>query len=170
MAIREIMIYTEDTYGVDFFRELVYRLQEEGHVGDFTLRALKLAGLCREKMKRQIIASAGDYCKVIVVVDGDGKERNEVHKRVMEHVPVEIQDKVQAIIFQFMIEEWICNGLNIRYRDKPSQDLNDWLRDTRGYKNKYEKYMLPNFVGDLDFQKLQNDANFNSFIDTLNDP
>lgn len=139
-------------------------------MGPLTVKPLRLAGVCWEKTKRQIVSSAGLYDKVFLIIDAEGRNKQQVYEEIMKHTPRHIRNKVCVIIFDFMVEEWVCRGLGISYGSKPSEDISEWLRKEKGYKYKYEKRMLPEFVYKLDIPLLREDSNFRLFIEKLNDP
>lgn len=169
MAIREIIIYTEDTYGVDFFKNLIERLIKENFVSDLIVKCQRLAGKCWEKTKRQINSSGEFYEKIIIIIDGEGSNRNEVFEDMKQHIPNYLQQKVHIIIFEYMIEEWICQGFNIRFRNRPSEDLSNWLRNEKGYKYSYKKNKLPEFANKIDISQLEENTNFTSLLNILRD-
>ncbi|RLI85578.1 MAG: hypothetical protein DRP01_05910 [Archaeoglobales archaeon] len=91
-----------------------------------------------------------------MVIDGD---RNPEKKRENAelHIPSDLKDRVDVIVFEYEAEEWICKSLSVKYGNvKPSKALNHWLKTKKG--REYHKRDLPRFVVDkelkLNFKKL----------------
>jgi len=191
MVIREIIIFTEDAYGVEFFKKLILRLKKEGFVNpNIIVHTKRLAGKCHTKIGRQISASLMDYDRVLVVVDGEGHdirkvEREEVLRHVEKHIARKtahhsrktlrkyLSEKLKVIVLDYMIEEWVCRGLGINFRTSPVRDLDIWLRKNKGLRHGYEKGMLPYFVfGErtfpmIDINSLINYPSFKNFLSAL---
>jgi len=77
------------------------------------------------KSERAIKAASIDFDKIVVVVDADGPaNRDEVFKRVDVHIVKEIKSKVDVIILDYELEEWICYSFGIQLgADKPFKAL-----------------------------------------------
>jgi len=191
MAIRQVIIYTEDSYGVAFFKKLIERLVKEKFIDiSLNVETKRLAGKCYLKSGRQIVTSIEFYDRIIVVIDAEGKNKktvkvNDLEKHVFNHIKHRVQkdhinkfknkikDKLKIIVLDYMIEEWICYSLGIKVRNKPSEDLNGWLRKYKSYKHGYKKSTLPYFVyGEKSYPKinlkaLMNYPTFKEFISAL---
>ena len=167
MADCNIMIFTEDTYGRDFIKDLVARLKREGLIkSEISVNVRRLAGVCNSKMQRQIKAAAITHRRIIVIADADGKPIQEIRKRILYHVQSDLQDIVYTVILKYEIEEWICISLGLRTTKKPSKELDEYIKKKeKDAKSGYEKYMLPKFAGTLDISKLEN---YNSFKELIN--
>jgi len=166
MVIREVVVFCEDTYGPEFFRNLVNRLEKEKIVGD-----VKIVGetfrVCWKKTTRQLTASTDGYDAVLLVVDAEGEDKKKKRAHLMKHVPADQKTKVHTIIFDIMIEEWVCLGLGIKHGSRPSEDLSNWKRDKEGAAQKYQKRQLPGFVAQMDLSKLKNDRSFKILLKVL---
>jgi len=163
------VIYCEDSYGGDFFRRLVARLIKESVIENIKIETQKIPGPCWTKTERQIKASLAFYDAILLIVDAEGGDRKTVRQRLMKHVPKGQKTKVRPIIFDFMIEEWICLGLGIKHGSRPSEDLSAWKRENEGATQKYQKRQLPGFAEKIDLSKLENDKNFKTLLKALND-
>jgi hypothetical protein len=160
--------FVEDEYGDEFFRKLVNRLKEEGLISrDIVIDAKKLPADCNKKIDRLLNASLkfGNFDKAVLIIDGDGNPKKKRESAEL-HIPFDLRDRVDVIVFEYEAEEWICESLGVKYGNiKPSKALNDWLKTKRG--RKYHKRDLPRFVSELDFKKLSNDQNFKSLLAIL---
>jgi uncharacterized protein YuzE len=104
------------------------------------------------------------------VVDADGPaNREDVFKRVDVHIAKEIKSKVDVIILDYELEEWICYSFGIHFAgDKPSKALNERCKGKRGSKKGYKKWQLPKFVENLDINALRrNCRSFEEFVSML---
>ena len=167
---REIVIITEDTYGGEFFKRLLGRLNREGFTN---IRLKKILGrknpirapfLCDPKLNRIIKAAelAGpDF--ILVIYDGDGPSNYASRKKdVGKHIPKSLKTPVKILLFEYEIEEWICRSLGYSWSTKPS----DELKKREGY----EKYQLPDYVNKLDFERLKrNCKSFREFLTLVGD-
>jgi len=164
-----IMIFTEDTYGRDFIKGLVSRLKIEGLIkSEIGVNVRRLAGICNSKMQRQIKAAAITHEKIIVIADADGKPIQEIRKRILYHVPPDLQKIVRTIILRYEIEEWICISLGLHITKKPSIELDEYIKKKeKDAKSGYKKYMLPKFVETLNINRLENYNSFKEFINAL---
>jgi hypothetical protein len=163
-------IFVEDEHGPEFFEKLVELLKKEELVPrDIIVKQSKLPADCNPKIDRVIKASLiFGFDRAILFIDGDGNPE-EKQKRAESHVPPEYKDKVVVVIFEYEVEEWICKSLGIRYgsHTKPSDALNNWLRNKEG--RRYQKRDLPKFVSKLDLSLLsKNDRTFIDLINVLN--
>jgi len=157
-----LMILTEDTHGTRFFRQLIVRLKDEGFLSrDIHTESDRFGGPCNSKLMRQMKVMEGlkGYNSFIIVADADGKPLEKVSSRIRIHVPPNLVDKTEIVIFKDEIEEWICCSLGIKINSKPSTIL----------KNKfgYEKFRLPDYVPKLDFAKLTTMKSYQAFIKKL---
>ncbi len=104
------------------------------------------------------------------MVDADGPaNRVEVFKRVDVHIAKEIKSKVEVIILDYELEEWICYSFGIQFgADKPSKALNERCKEKKGSKRGYKKRQLPKFVKNLDINALRrNCRSFEDFVSIL---
>jgi len=165
----EIFFLPEDTYGIPFVKNLIKRLKDEGFLSsDISIaKAYKLPGKCNPKLSRIIKAAYDDYDRIIILADAEGSDVTYMKRKLENHVPSPFEHKVRIIILKYCIEEWVCIGLNIRFRHNPIEALKNYVRRTRGAKKSYEKYMLPSFVPKLDLNRLSSYSSFREFLGTL---
>ncbi len=160
--------FVEDEYGDEFFEKLVKRLKEKGLISrDVVIDAKRLPADCNKKIERVLKASLkfGDFDKAVLIIDGDGNPEDK-RKSAELHIPYDLIDRVDVIVFEYEAEEWICKSLGIKYgKIKPSKALKDWLKIKRG--RDYHKRDLPKFVEDLNFFKLNKDPNFKFLLRIL---
>jgi hypothetical protein len=137
---------------------LVERLKKENIVDkSLYVETKKFPGICYTKSERAIKAASIDFDKIVVVVDADGPANREgVFKGVDVHIAKEIKSKVEVIILDYELEEWICYSFGIPFgEDKPSKVLNERCKEKRGAKSGYRKWQLPRFVENLDINALR---------------
>jgi hypothetical protein len=170
--LKEIVLIVEDTYGGEFFKRVLKRLNESRMLRH-KVRLKRLSGrknpihvpyLCNPKMDRMILAaSTSSPDMIIVTYDGDGPSN--YHKRLNEvksHIPKDIKTPVSVFLFEYEVEEWICKSLGITWSTKPSDELKRKI----GYK----KSLLPAYASKLNFNKLrQSCKSFQEFLKILNE-
>ncbi|MHA1144796.1 MAG: hypothetical protein ACTSRW_08680 [Candidatus Helarchaeota archaeon] len=150
----------EDTYGIEFFKKLINRLKIEDLIPtEVRIDADRAPAACNKKLDRILTTtfkfSTRDFVKAIVIHDGDGNPENK-RRILLNHVPRDLRDRVELLIFEDEIEEWICKSLEYRLRGlKPSVALSRNLERDQG--RRYEKRNLPEFVDQLNFDILNND-------------
>ncbi|MGC8600714.1 MAG: hypothetical protein ACP5LX_06665 [Nitrososphaeria archaeon] len=163
--MKSVLIITEDSYGCDFFKNIIKRL-------DLDLRP-DCHQVPAKSAKRGRIANASNADKIIVTVDGDGsKNINSVHEEQMNIIKKaikangmfdKIKMKLSIIVFEWEVEEWITASLGINASGvKPS----DVLRTRIGY----EKRDLPFFAEKLNFKSLRSVKSFSDFEKAITDP
>jgi hypothetical protein len=153
------MVLCEDSYGTDFFKELINRLKSENMISDgLHVNTDRFYGPCNTKLKGQMkaITFQRGYNFFIIVADAHGKPANEIKSDIECHIPEDLKEITHMVILNYEIEEWICVSLNIKINDKPS----NILRRRFGY----EKYKLKDYVPKLNFKRLKNYQSFNEFI------
>lgn len=164
-----ILILTEDFYGKDFFRYLIDRLTKEGYIkGRHRIKFEWLSRKCNPKITRKLLPKSHILDKIIIVIDAEGGDKEQAKALVDRHIPSNLKPITRYIVFDYCIEEWICDGLGIRMSgyQHPVNCLNDHLRRTRGMD--YEKSMLPDFVGEIDIKRLvNNNQEFREFLNSL---
>ena len=136
-------MFVEDEYGPRFFEKLIDRLKAEGLIpNDTVVESSKLPADCNKKIDR-IIKSAllFGFDRVILAIDGDGNPEKKL-KCAKSHIPSGFKDRVDVIVFEYEVEEWICRSLKIQYGSyiKPSRALSDWSSNMKGekyYKNRW---------------------------------
>jgi len=134
MAI--VKVYTEDSYGVSFFQSLINELKNDGDI-DNSLKCVvkRIPGICSAKFTRLMNLEVEEYDKIIINVDADGDLPNTI-KRERKHIPQGSENKVQYILNDYEIEEWILYSKNISYNGKPSKKMSQIIDKI------YEKNML----------------------------
>jgi len=161
-----IKILTEDTYGTKFFEKIANKLEVKVKV-----KAERISGVCSGKMTRQIKACINDCDKIIVIVDGDGNPEDKektVREKHFNGFDEDKQKKLDVVVFEYEVEEWICTSLGIKFNSKPSEALDEWEKKQKGDKAEYEKKYLPEYVEKLDFGKLKDCNSFKKFKQLLN--
>jgi len=108
--------------------------------------------------------------KVVVLIDGDGRP-DETLRKCEEKVPKGYEDRVEFIVFERELEEWVLKGLGISPgKGKPSEVLSDYLRKEKGAKHGYDKGRLPGLADLVDLKALEKDGNFRRLVRVLRDP
>jgi len=170
-----ICLVVEEKYGRPFFFNLVERLKREGFLPVHVLvpkRAIrKLPGKCNPELSRVILAALEigipPFNRVVVVVDAEGGPVDDAHAQILRHVPPDCREKTRIVVLEYCVEEWICVGLGIPVGNDPVESLKNRLRKTRGAKADYRKVSLPEFVSELDLNKLRTSPSFREFLDAL---
>ncbi len=170
MANCKVMIFTEDTYGRDFIKELVNRMKRLGVIDkSVKVKTTKLAGVCNTKSERQIKASSTSFDRILIIVDADGGAIDDVKSRVESHIPNFLKSKTRTIIIKYEIEEWILESHGVKVKGKPSEQLNQYIKKLRGDASaRYKKSMLPTFANDIKFEKVMHNESFRQLLEGLN--
>jgi hypothetical protein len=162
MTPKKIMVLCEDTYGTEFFKELINRLKNEKFISaDMHVNAERFCGPCNTKLERQMkpMAMQRGYNFFMIVADADGKPVNEIKEKIKLHIPDNLKNKIHIVILEYEIEEWVCISLDMKIDNKPSKTLK--------HKFNYQKYKLKEYVPKLDFKKLKKCNSFNDFLKGL---
>ncbi len=155
-----IAILTEDTYGVNFFQNLITRLKKLGTIRNEV--GIKIKRYNIYKLTNLLRVVNQDYDRTIVIVDCDGSCNNGNSKEINDLINKEGTKNTIGINLEFEIEEWICISEGMNYGpEKPS----DVLKSQR----KYEKFQLPIYVDKLKIEELLDKSeSFFIFIRALN--
>lgn len=108
------------------------------------------------------------YDKAIILVDGNRNPKKA--EKTLQKYTKKFEDKTRKIIFEKEIEEWITESLGIKYKyhnKKPSDALNEYLKNKKGIKKGYQKHHLPNYARSIDFGKIKNLYTYKRFIKAL---
>lgn len=163
-----IWILTEDRYGKEFFKKLVNRMKELSMIQKSKQIKIKwFPGKCRPKLSRILLALTFKSNRCIIFADAEGKEIETAKTLIRKHIPYSLQKSVYCIIFDYCIEEWICEGMSIKWRGQhPVECLDNYLQRTRHVE--YEKYMLPSFAEIIDINTLlKNNQKFYRFYELI---
>lgn len=154
-----ILLLHEDTYAEEFFKKLLELFNIR-----LNIEYRKLHGKCNTKVTR-IINAARTYNidKIIVVADAEGCNIHTIKNKIEQHIPNDLKSKTHYIIFRYSIEEWVCDGLGIEYKDNPSRTLDEYLRKNKNNRG-YEKSMLPSLTRQIDIKRLRNNQEFTMFL------
>ena len=164
-----IKIFSDDTYGCEFFKKLTNRLKNDKKINvGWSVNTDRLPGKCYTKIERVIRASNLDFEKIVIIADADGPHnKSKVFQEINIHIPEGCKSKTKLIILDYELEEWICCCLGINFqKSKPSEALSDWCRRQRD--NEYKKWQLPNFVKELNTDILQTYPSFKEFVNVFN--
>lgn len=159
---RKIMVLCEDSYGVDFFKDLIERLKKENVISKgLHIDTERFYGPCNTKLTSQmkVMVLLRDYNFFVIIADADGNPIDDVKSQIECHVPRDLRNITRFVILQYEIEEWICKSLNIKINDKPSKILK--------HKFGYEKYKLRDYVPKLNFKRLKNCESFSNFMNFI---
>ncbi len=160
----KLKLIVEDSWGVPFFPIVIERLKVANLVNkNLIIQKPKHAPAdCNGKLD-EILKMVDNNCdRIIVFLDADGPQnyRNR-YERAQSHIPNHMTERVKIILTEYEIEEWICISKGLKWKhDKPSEVLKT--------KYHYEKWKLPKYAAELDFDKLQkNCKSFKDFLKAL---
>ncbi|MCX9080753.1 MAG: hypothetical protein OIN83_00995 [Candidatus Methanoperedens sp.] len=158
-----IKIISEDDYGGAFLKNVIIQLKNKKMVGNITVKASKpMRPLCNFQLDRILKAFDTSCDKIIIILDSDDPQNHETrYENVKRHVPDDMKTTVEIILIDYEIEEWICISKNLKWKhSKPSGELKT--------KYGYEKWKLPKYADELDFDKLgKNCKSYNAFLNAL---
>lgn len=161
-----IKIYTEDSYGVSFFKLIVDELKNDGDINIHDGYKIKrIPGRSSAKFTRMMKFEVEEYDKIIINVDSDG-EPEKTYDYEKKHIPRNSEYKVFYILNNDEIEEWILYAKNINYRGKPSKNM------SRVIGKNYEKNMLPKILSSIlrnsdEKNRLKTYEKFEEFINAV---
>jgi len=162
------LLIVEDTYGVDFHRELLEKLIANGIIDSSPAPriARKPAEKCDKALRRRVLARAVEEpLKVLFVIDTEG-EMNAEEAFVLRHfkaMPQYVQVRVATV--EPKHEAWLCIGLGgnkLSCRRDPVFELCK-LRNVTEFKKEY----LGKWANRLDITKLLDESDFNRYLDYL---
>ncbi len=155
-----VAILTEDTYGVNFFQNLIARLKKSETIRNEV--GVKIKRYNIYKLKNLLRVANQDYDRTIVTVDCDGSCNNGNSKEINDLINGERRKNTVVINLEFEIEEWICVSDGINYgSEKPSIVLKS--------QRKYEKFQLPIYADKLKVRELLDKSeSFSLYIQALN--
>ena len=159
----KIKLIVEDFYGVEFLKNVIDRLKETNLLNK-NLQIPKpkhIPADCNGKLD-EILTMFDNTCdKIIIIFDADDtRNYKNRYERAQSHVP-KMKTPVKIILTDYEIEEWICISKNLKWKHSKPSDL---LK----IKYEYEKYKLPKYASELDFDELQkNCRSFKAFLNAL---
>lgn len=156
-----VAVFCEDKYGEPFLKELAARLKNEGLMKRSKgMDAHMFYKPCNSKLSHQLrTLSLNPISQFIILVDCDGHNTEEIKTRVQHHIPCNLRNKTQIILFDYEIEDWLCVGLG--------ESVNEKTYEKMKKKFNYEKHQLPDFVSRLDIDKLKLYPSFVKFLKYL---
>jgi len=164
--LEDIKIYTEDSYGVSFFKIIVTELKNDGDLNKSKRCEIKrIPGKCSSKFTRIMKLEVIEYEKIIINVDADG-DIKKTYEEEKKHIPKNFGCKVIYILNENEIEEWILYAKNIDYEGKPSENMSKVIG------RKYEKNMLPKIIENVlkthnEKNRLKTYKKFEELLDAL---
>lgn len=161
-----VCVISEDTYGHEFFKELFKRLKDTYSINNLIFHNsgrsyTTYRGCHYDKLYNiaKILCSASACDVIIITKDADGRDIADVKNEVRQYIPRDCTI-IKILVFNYEIEDWIIYSKLGHLDPNPSKYLKDHLR--------YEKFQLPKYVKELDFNKLCNLESFRDFIKYLN--
>jgi hypothetical protein len=160
----KIKLIVEDFYGVDFLKNVIERLKEANLINKNLIipKPKHLPADCNQKLDEILEYIDNKVDRIIIVLDADDPRNfKDRYERAQSHIPKGMKTPVKIVLADYEIEEWICISKNLKWKhSKPSDELKS--------KFGYEKYKLPKYAAELDFDKLQrNCKSFKAFLNAL---
>lgn len=160
----KLKLIVEDFYGVDFLKNVIERLKEANLVNKNLIipKPKHLPADCNQKLDEILEFIDNKVDRIIIVLDADDPRNfNDRYERAQSHIPNSMKTPVKIILAEYEIEEWICISKNLKWKhSKPSDELKRQFG--------YEKYKLPKYSAELDFDKLlRNCKSFKAFLNAL---
>jgi len=162
------IIKVEDSYGVDFHRELIEKLKGRRLLGDTVYNPLveRLnTGKCNPKLVRTILSRllGVNRLKVLFVVDSEGRADvpyNDILRHFERKPGVERLD-IKVVVVEPKHEAWLCIGLGgdrKKCRSSPEEVI------SRIKNNQYRKRRLSDWAQDVDIDNLLSESDFKEYI------
>ena len=167
----KVAIFTEDRYGIGFVKGVIVRLKNEGFIKNIVFARTYTPALIKKCHNvRKVKSVVKDVDKVIIIVDKENESEYDEYEEIWRHLKNlgdEDKKKIAVIAAEPCIEEWICTSLGLEFdgsgfnADKKPDRI---LKENRGYR----KSDLPNYVRDLDFDKLlKSSRSFSELVEHL---
>jgi len=160
----KIKLIVEDFYGGPFFIDVIQRLKDANLVNKNLIipKPKHLPADCNQKLDEILEYIDNKVDRIIIVLDADDPRNfKDRYERAQSHIPKGMKTPVKIVLTDYEIEEWICISKDLKWKhSKPSEELK------RNFG--YEKYILPKYAAELDFDKLQrNCRSFKAFLNAL---
>ena len=163
------LLYVEDTYGVDFHREIVSRLVSmrllpRGNRPE--IRRLP-ARKCNPGLAKKILARILGYheYRILIVVDKEDNTVREARRLILGHFDRRVRSFLRLVVVDPRHEKWLCIGLsdNIRNcRTRPEHKISL----LKGFR--YEKIHLSSLANQVDIERLLSNAHdFRDYVEKL---
>lgn len=149
---------------MNFFKNVIQRLKEVNLVNKNLIipKPKHKPADCNSRLNEILTMFDKNSDRIIIVLDADGPQNYKFrYERANSHVPNGMKPRVKIVLAEYEIEEWICISKDLKWgHSKPSDELK--------IKYGYEKYELPKYASELDFDKLQRESkSFQSFLAAL---
>ena len=125
--MRKVFIATEDTFGELFIKKIIKKLKDENIIPNNVKVLVKaMPKRCSVKLSKILkLYCIEGYHKLILLVDGDGKNELRIKKKELEHGKHIKRCKLEVIVNKYEIEEWLlfAYGKNFSGKPKPSIEI-----------------------------------------------
>lgn len=166
-----VIIYVEDTYGVEFRRTLLKKLR--GALGRDCIGYMPPvrrmpAKKCNPSLRRKMLAPVALKRKwsIIVVIDSEGKSPEAArHEDVLRHFPPGERSRVAVAVVEPRHEAWLCTGLGYEpqgCRRRPEEHL---VRQS-GMKS-WSKQLLGKWASRIEPRRLLTLSDFQDYVRVL---
>jgi len=170
----KVAIYTEDTYGLSFIKNVINRLISEGSIST-KIQFVKtytpsLIKKCHNVRKVKSVIREVD--RVLIIIDKENIYDYDENKEIWRHLSrlkSEDKSKIVVIATEPEIEEWICISLGIDF-DKTGYNVRNKPSEVLKRRFDYKKRRLKDFSDKLDFDKLLAESgSFKLFYESLHE-
>lgn len=168
----KIAIYTEDTYGLGFIKNVINRLISEGFVStkiEF-VKTYTPALIKKCHNVRKVRSVIREVDRILIIIDKENIDEFDERDAIWRHLR-NLKDsdrkKIIVIATEPEIEEWVCLSLNLEF-DKSGRNIEK--KPSRVLENdyNYKKCRLAKYANDLNFRKLLNESkSFRKFYESL---
>jgi len=162
-------IFVEDTYGVDFHKELINKISSHGvTVKIDDVRRLP-AKECNPAILRKIKAALLDTypirAKVVIVVDSECESATSVKQKILRHFKKAEGIDVRIIVVEPRHEAWLCIGLG--YNRRKCRSIPDDIIAREKHLKAYDKQYLARFARHINLNYLYKEEDFKNYVDAL---
>ena len=168
----KVAIYTEDTYGPQFIKKIIHRLESEGLIEKAQFVRTHTPSLIEKchNVGSKIKSILGEVDRVIIIIDKENLREYDEDKEVWKHLrglKEKDKRKIFVISTEPEIEEWICKSKNLHF-DETGVDREKKPSKILERKVGYKKNKLPIYAKEINIKKLlENSKSFRKFIDSL---
>jgi|GEM_PF-1371329 hypothetical protein len=168
----KVAIYTEDTYGLGFIKNVINRLISEGFISTKIQFAKTYTPALIKKCHnvRKVCSVVRDVDRVLIVIDKESVDNYDEYEDIWKHLK-NLKDydreKIVVIATEPEIEEWVCVSLGIDF-DRTGNDIEKKPSRILENNHNYKKSRLSEYANELNFKKLLEESkSFRDFYASL---
>jgi len=162
------LLLVEDTYGVEFHRNIIDMLVENAIVSCCCKPRIEglPAGKCNQALRRKVLAKVFNQpsWRTLIVIDSERKLIEEAERDILSHFGQEHSQHLKVVIVDPRHEAWLCIGMGL---DRGSCRSDPELEISKAIGTDYEKRMLGKLATRVSIESLLEEPDFQSYLEGL---